>query len=102
MAMTAAVSLAFAPRRIRRRDSQRDIAPIRPKAVSAIPTIMEPVRPKRKGREARRAISAPPEIHVPFTMDEDPSAEPVPIPIAGLGFHWGPAAICCAGTPTCG
>ena len=102
MAMTAAVSLAFAPRRIRRRDSQRDIAPIRPKAVSAIPTIMDPVSPKRKGREARRAISAPPEIHVPFTVDEAPSAEAAPIPIAGLGFHWGPAPIGTPATPACG
>ena len=72
--MTAAVSLAFAPRRIRRRSSHRDIAPIKPKAVSAIPTIMEPVRPKRKGREARRASSAAPEIHVPFATDEARSA----------------------------
>ena len=48
---------------------------------------MDPVSPKRKGREARRAISAPPEIHVPFAVDEAPSAEAVPIPIAGLGFH---------------
>ena len=101
MAMTAAPSLDLGPRRIRRRSTHLVMAPTRPKAVSAMPTIIEPVTPSMNGRAASAASRAAPENHAPLLHDEAVAAcpegkapgSPAPGAHAGPGWARGAAGI---------